>query len=95
LKIVQKSFGVMRGEAVEPKGMLGRLTETGTMRVGEREPGGRVPPLGQVWRAREPMTSREWAIGVAVVVVRKRVRREVTVFVVKKCMVTYDHGIRK
>jgi hypothetical protein len=41
---VQKSLGVIIGVLVEPKGMLGKRADTGTMSVGLRAPAGRVPP---------------------------------------------------
>ena len=66
LKIVQKSLGVMSGVWVEPNATLGRRDETGTMRVGLREPAGRVPPCGQDSRLRSLMTSRGIDSGVVV-----------------------------
>ena len=75
MKIVQKSFGVMRGEWVGPKAVLGNLAETGTMSVGLREPGGSVPPWGQEFRLRSPMTSRGAASGVAAAVFSNKARR--------------------
>lgn len=82
LKIVQKSLGVMRGIWVEPKGTLGRLEETGTMSVGDKEPSGRVPPGGQVKRSRSLMTSSGMDSGVAAAVLsRRRAKREIVAFI--------------
>jgi len=74
LKIVQKSLGVMRGVLVHPKAVFRFLAEMGTMRVGEKEPGGRVPPCGQE-RERSLITSSGIAKGVAVELpIRARVK---------------------
>jgi hypothetical protein len=85
LKMVQKSLGVILGSLVEPKATFGRLRLTGTMRVGERYSGGRLPFGGHASSWREEMMERR-CNGLDTMRPMSAVRREKVSFMVNEAI---------
>ena len=86
--MVQKSFGVIRGLSVDPKVTLGFEALTRTMRVGDRKPGGSVPPGGQDWALRSPVTSSGIIAPLANELTRRK-RIEIMDFILNDCPIGF------